>query len=204
MSAGSPGAIVIDRLQMRMRLEQGRAQLRQRSHRAACCPRCSDSARRIAQSSRASPGGRHRAVRHLHAAFRVDVDAGFFRVGRARQDHVSAMRAAVAMGADIDDKRARATSTSSAPSRNSHVQRAGCGHFGSAQPAVRRHEADIKAAHARCRGVQHAKAIPAVLDRADRNGRFRHHGQNCCAVRARQRTLTDQPDLPLELGRRHD
>ena len=51
-------------------------------------------------------GRKRRAIGELHAAFGVDVDAGFFRIGRARQDHVGAVRAAIAVGAEIDDERA--------------------------------------------------------------------------------------------------
>ena len=90
---------------MRMRLEQGGAQRGERvvgklvpehiGQRAQDRPVLARIARREA-----------RARRHLHAPFRVDVDAGFFRVGGARQDHVGAMRALVAVRADVDDERA--------------------------------------------------------------------------------------------------
>src|SRR5207253_11334627 len=50
-------------------------------------------------------GRKRRAAGDLRPALGVDVEAGFFGIGRARQDHVGAMRAAVTMGADIDHER---------------------------------------------------------------------------------------------------
>ena len=47
------------------------------------------------------------AVGHLHAPFRVDVGAGLLRVGGAGQDHVGPLRAAVAMRALVDRRKAR-------------------------------------------------------------------------------------------------
>src|ERR1700726_1026662 len=42
------------------------------------------------------------AIGDLHPAFGIDVDAGFLGIGRARQDDVGAMGAAVSVGADVD------------------------------------------------------------------------------------------------------
>ncbi len=108
MSAGSPGMIWPMRARCGCVGEQRLRAARRANHKAACAPSTSDSARRIAQSSRASPGGKLARLADLHAAFGVDVDAGFFRIGRAGQDHVGAVCAIVAMGADVDRRRRRA------------------------------------------------------------------------------------------------
>ena len=70
------------------------------------------------------------ARRHLHAAFGVDVDAGFLRVGGARQDHVGAMRAGVAVGADVDDEGAGRDVDLVGAEQEQDVERAGLGHLG--------------------------------------------------------------------------
>ena len=102
-SAGLPGSIRSMRCRCGCASNSARRNCASKSY-GSRCPSTSDSARRIAQSSRASPGGNDARARHLHAALGVDVDAGFFRIGRTRQDHVGAMRAAVAVAADIDDE----------------------------------------------------------------------------------------------------
>ena len=67
-------------------------------------PSTADRARRIVQSSRASPGGNDGARGHLRAAFGVDVDAVLLGIGGAGQDDIGAMCAAIAMAALIDDE----------------------------------------------------------------------------------------------------
>ena len=67
-------------------------------------PSTSDSARRIAQSSFASPGGNAARVRALHPALEIDVEAFLLRIGGARQDDIGIVRAGVAMAALIDDE----------------------------------------------------------------------------------------------------
>ena len=122
------------RCEMRMRLEHRRAQLRASE---LIGQRCAEHVRQRAQDRPvlARVARREaRAVGHLHAAFGVDVDAGFFRIGGARQDDVGAMRAAVAMAcryrrrrrpARPRSRRRRAgTATSSAPGR--HLRAASC------------------------------------------------------------------------------
>ncbi len=59
-------------------------------------PMTAESARRIAQSSRRVAGRKVRPLGKLHTAFRVDVKARLFGIGRARQDNIGAMRAAIA------------------------------------------------------------------------------------------------------------
>ena len=129
MSAASPAAISSMRIRCGCAAYERRAQVARASRTAACAPSTSDSARRIAQSSRASPGGNAARFGHLHAALGVDVGAGLFRIGGARQDHVGAMRAAVAMGAEIDDEGAR-------PRCRSRRRRAGTDTSSAARPAI--------------------------------------------------------------------
>ena len=74
----------------------------------SCAPSASDSARRIAQSSRASPGGKTARSANCGAALGVDVDARLLGIGGAGQDDVGAMRAAVAVRADDRRRRRRA------------------------------------------------------------------------------------------------
>ena len=93
----------------------------------------------------------------------------FSVIGRARQDDVGAMRAAVAMRADIDDEGARRDVDLVGAEQEQHIERAGLRHLRRASmPPCARHEADIERADARGRGVQHREAVPAVLDGADR------------------------------------
>ena len=58
-------------------------------------------------------------------------------------------------------------SISSTPRRKSNIERAGRRHLPRGQAALARHEAEIERADARGRAVQHAIAVPAVLDRAE-------------------------------------
>ena len=48
--------------------------------------------------------GEDGALAQLHPALGVDVEAGLLGIGGARQDHVGAVRAGVAVGAQIDDE----------------------------------------------------------------------------------------------------
>ena len=160
---GSPARPRRSRAKMRMRREQRCAQLRRACRTAACCPAPRDSARRIAQSSRASPGGKTARSAMLHAAFGVDVGAVLLGVGGARQDHVGAVRAAVAVVPLIDDegcrarcrsRRRRAGTARRAPPAPPSAARV--------EPALARHEAEIEPADPRRRSVQHVEAVPAV------------------------------------------
>ena len=131
------------------------------------------------------------AFRHLHAAFGVDVEAGFFRIGGARQDDVGAVRAAIAMGADIHDEGARRHLHLVDAEQEQHVKRALAEHGAGIHTALARHEADIERAHQRRFSVQNIEAVPAVLDDAERGRRFRDHRQHRRAVRPIQRALAD-------------
>ena len=132
-------------------------------------PMAPDSARMIAQSSLASPGGNTARLGHLHAALGVDVGRRLFGVGRGWQDDVGAVRAGVAMGADIDDEslaHGRRVVFVGAE-QEQHVEFALAGErdlVGRADAAIMRHEADVDAADAAGRIVQQRKAVPAFGD----------------------------------------
>ena len=141
--------------------------------------------------------GRERgAVRHLHAAFGVDVDRGFFRIGGARQDHIGAMGAAVAMGADIDDERARRDLDLVGAEQEQHVD-AALRHVRGIQAALARHQAEIERADARRGAVQHGEAVPAVLERAEFDRRLGRQRRNRRAILARQRAGADENERTL-------
>ncbi len=140
------------------------------------------------------------APRHLHAAFGVDEDAGLLGIGRAGQDDVGALGAAVAMGADIDHERAGLDLDLVGAEQEQEID-AALRHRLRREAVLAGNEADVEAADPRRRGVKDAKAVPAVGQRTDRDrglGRRREHGG---AVGPRQRALPDQPDLPLQRGR---
>ncbi len=110
----------------------------------------------------------HSALGELRAPFHVDVGPRLFRIGRAGQDHVGAMRAPVAVRADIDDEGARLDFDFVGAEVEEQVERAGLDHRGSRQSARARHQAEIEAADARGGAVQHIEAVPAFLDDAER------------------------------------
>ena len=82
------------------------------------------------------------------------------------------MRAAVAMGADIDDegagRRCRSRRRRAGTARRARRPPPSAA---ASRPPCARHEADIERADARGRGVQHAEAVPAVLDGAELDAR---------------------------------
>ena len=93
------------------------------------------------------------AVADLHPAFGVDPGAGFFRVGGAGQDHVGAMRAGIAMRAEIDDERRR-------PARRSRPRQAGTARRGRHRrppSAYRRRPCRPRPARSRCRARRRAR-----------------------------------------------
>ena len=136
------------------------------------------------------------AVGHLHAPLGVDVSAGFFGVGRARQDDVGAMRAAVAMRADIDHECARLDIDFIGTDQEGDIQRASLGHRGGVEAALPRDKADIERADAGGGGVQHRKTGPVAFRRAELRGQRQNGG----AVLARQRPLPHQDQRTLSLG----
>ncbi len=101
------------------------------------------------------------AIRQLHAAFRVDIGAGFFRVGSARQDDVGARRAAIAMRALIDHEGARFHRDLIGTEKEEHIERAAFRHRRGIKTALPRHEAEIEAPDSRRRRMQNRKAVPA-------------------------------------------
>ena len=141
------------------------------------------------------------ARRHLHPAFGVHVGRGFFRIGRARQHHVGA-RARRGRHACRYRRRTRpgAMSISSAPSRKSNIERAGRRHLPRGQAALARHKAEIERADPRGRRVQHAKAVPAVLDRAEIDRRLGRKRRDRRAVRPREGVGADDDQRPLGLA----
>ena len=157
----------------------------------------------LARVARREAGAR----RHLHPALGVDVDAGLLGVGGARQDHVGAVRAGVAMRADIDDegaRRARSIGDLVGAEQEQHVdllRRRRRDHADHVVAAVARHEAEVEPADARRRGVQHGEAVPALVALAA--GReLRRERQDRGAVRPRQRPLADDDQRPLGGGER--
>ena len=110
-------------------------------------------------------GREYRTIRELGTAFHVDVGSRLLRIGGAGKDHVSAMRALVAVGSDKDERAgpdfdfvgAEIEITRSRPAPPSR----GC-------PGRRdRDGARIEAADARGGAVQHIEAVPARLDDAE-------------------------------------
>ena len=91
-------------------------------------------AERIGQRAQDRPvlarvaGREHRALGELRPPLGVDVDARLLGIGRAGQDHVGAMRAAVAMRADIDDEGAGLDVDLVGAEIEEHVERARLGH----------------------------------------------------------------------------
>ncbi len=174
-----------------MFLEDGGPQLRQRIIRQL-------DAEHVGQCTQDRPvlpriAGRERgAPRHLHAAFGIDEDAGLLGIGRAGQDDIGALSAAVAMGADVDHERAGLDLDLVGAEQEQEVDAALRHRFGG-EAVVAGNEADVEAADpGRC-SMKHAKAVPAVGERTDRDrglGRRREHGS---AVGPRQRALPDQP-----------
>ena len=88
------------------------------------------------------------AVAELHAALGVDPGAGFFGVGGAGQDDVGAVRAGIAMRAEIDDEARPAAACRSRRRRAGRARRArpldGGDHVARRKPALARHEADVE------------------------------------------------------------
>ena len=128
-----------------------------------------------------------RAIGQLHPSFGVHVNSGFFRISRARQDHVGTVRPCVTMRADINDKTARTDVDLVRAQKEQHVGTIAFRHLQGRVSALARHEADIERADAGGRLVQHGEAIPVVLDHAqfDRNaGGERRHTR---AIVARER-----------------
>ena len=92
------------------------------------------------------------AVGHLHPALGVHVEAGLLGVGGARQDHVGAVRAAVAVACP-DRRRRRPARCRSRRRRAGTARRArpAAAIAGDVQAALARHEAEVEAADARRR-----------------------------------------------------
>ncbi len=97
------------------------------------------------------------------------------------------MRAVVAVGADIDDEGAGRHVDLVGTEEEEHVERALLRHRGGVERALARHKADLKRTDARGRGVQHAVAVPALLDDAKLDGGLRRQRRDSRAVRPRQR-----------------
>src|SRR5208283_5366744 len=84
--------------------------------------------------------------------------------------------------------------------KDGNVERAGRRHLPRGQAALARHEAEIERAGPRGGAVQNAIAVPAVLHRAEINGRLRGKRSDRRAVRPRQGTRTDQNERALGLA----
>ncbi len=112
------------------------------------------------------------------------------------------MRAAVAMGADIDDEGAGRHLHLIDAEQEQHVERVRRKHRRRVQAAVARHEADIERAGERCLAVQDVEAVPAVLDDAERGRRLRRHRQHGGAVGTVERALPDDEHRLFLVGGR--
>ena len=140
------------------------------------------------------------AVGHLHAAFGVDVGARLLGVGGGRQDDVGAVRAGVAMRADIDDEGARrpcARSSSSAPSRNStSVPPSMPAASLPPSPGTKPMSRPPTRAAAVC---STAKPFQSARDGVDRLRELRRQAENGRAVGARDGALPDDDQRMLGL-----
>ncbi len=135
-------------------------------------------------------------VGQLRPALDVHVGARLLGIGRARQDHVGALRAPVPVGALVDHE---------GPGRDIDLVRSeveqdvhpSAGHLDRGLGPLARHEAEIERADPGRRGVEDAKAVPALRDRADplsqRCGRRQHRK----AVRAREGAGSDDDQRAL-------
>src|SRR5262245_6008234 len=93
------------------------------------------------------------------------------------------MRAAVAMGADIDNNRAGLHLDLVCAEQEKNIEPATC-HMRGIKSARTRHQAEIQRRDARRRAVQHGKSVPAILYRAKFSRRFcgkRHNGRTVLA-----------------------
>ena len=167
-------------------------------------PSRSDSARRIAQSSRASPGGKTARPRQLRTPFGIDKSRRLLGIGGAGQDHIGAVSAGIAMGTLIDRRR-----RCQAPPCRSHRP-----------PADRQHRCRRRQRRARSppyrdrpasamrrrrarrrgrRGVQDRKTVPAFLHRAGgkRKPRRRAHDGRAARLRIGAGSDNDQRALCL-------
>ena len=179
-AVGDRARRVVDLAEGRMVGEQLGAQLRRACRTAASRPRRSESARRIAQSSLRLALGEDRALAALHPALGVDVEAGLLGVGGARQDDVGAVRAAIAVGAEVDDEGVgRREVDLVGAQQEEHVERALLHHLARALAAVAGNEAEVEAADAGGGRVQHVPAVPAVAHDAERFGDAASGGAAC-------------------------
>ena len=112
------------------------------------------------------------ARRHLHPPLGIHMGRGFLRIGCAGQHNVRARRAAVAVGADINNECTRGDIDLVGAEQEQNIERAGRRHLPRGQTALTRHKAEIKRADARGCSVQDAIAVPAVLDRTEIDRRF--------------------------------
>ncbi|MBA7473631.1 hypothetical protein ES707_08972 [subsurface metagenome] len=176
---------------MRHRLEDRLPQLRQRVEgqlAAEHIRKCADDRPSLARLARRKGG----TISHLRPALGVDVDAALFGIGRTRQDHVGAMRAAVAMGADVNDEGAVGDLGFVSAEQEQHVERTEGRHLGDGKTTAG--EADIERTNPRRGLLQHAKSVPAVLDCADVERELRSKRQHRSAIRARETRRADQHD----------
>ncbi len=107
------------------------------------------------------------------------------------------MRAAVAMGADIDHEGAVRRLDLVGAEQKQHIERAERRHLRRAQAASARRKADIERADPRGRIVQHRKTVPAVLDRADIERQALRQREDRGSVMPPSRPGADQHDRIL-------
>ena len=93
------------------------------------------------------------------------------------------MRPAIAMRADISDKRARLDVNLVRAEVDQHVERVRLRHRRRVEPAFARHEAEIESADARSCAVQHIETVPPVLDHARGESGLGEARENGHAVR---------------------
>ena len=161
-------------------------------------PSRSDSARRIAQSSRASPGGKIGAEALLNAALRVHVGAGLLGVGRARQDDVGTMGAGIAVVALVDHeglaelRRVDLVGAQQIDDVDLLALRA-VQNAGDVATALARHQAEIEAADAAAAVCRMAKPFQSSRTTA----RLTRQGEHGGTVVARERAHADDDQRVL-------
>src|SRR4029078_13250255 len=101
------------------------------------------------------------------------------------------MRTAVAMRADVDNKRTRLHLDLVCAKQKQNIQSARR-HMRGIKTAGGRHHTEIQRRNARCSAVQHRKSIPAVLYRTKLGRRFRGMRSNGRAVFACKRACAHE------------
>ena len=142
-------------------------------------PISAESARRIAQFSRASPGGKLARNASCGRPSVFDEKPRLLRIGGRRQDHVGPVRTTIPVRALVDHERPRGDVHLVRAQIVDHVRAIDRG----GKPALG-HRAHIHRAHARGGGVQDQKARGGLF------GQFHRSGQHSLAIGLADRALS--------------